>query len=60
MVVETATLAGIHLSYRIRLTLPPEAKFEVERCVFGRIHNTAYWSSARPKFWTRICASLPR
>jgi len=27
MVVETATLAGINLSYRIRLTLPPEAKF---------------------------------
>jgi hypothetical protein len=26
-VVETAELAGIKLIYRIRLTLPPEAKF---------------------------------
>jgi hypothetical protein len=27
MVAETAALAGINLSHRIRLTLPPETKF---------------------------------
>jgi len=36
MVVETAALAGINLIHRIRLTFPPETKFWVGRCVFGR------------------------
>ena len=60
MVVETAALAGINLS-------PPHSphlcrrkrRFWVGRGVFGRIPNTAYWSSARPKFWNWICAILP-
>jgi hypothetical protein len=40
MVVEAAALAGINLSHRIRLTLPPEVKF------FGRPHRV--WTD--PKY----------
>jgi len=58
MVTDAAALAGINLVHRIRLTLPPEKK------ILGRtLHawtdpNTAYWSTARPTFWKRICRQL--
>ena len=60
MVVEAAALAGINLIHRIRLTAAAGNEgFWVGRCVSGRIPNTAYWSTARPTFWKRTCASLP-
>jgi len=47
MVTDAAALAGINLIHRMRLTLPPEKKILVGRCMPGRIPNTASWSTAR-------------